>query len=1394
MVQNPFYDGSASRFQGDRTLLLQSIPANASIRKATATITPVDTSAGTDPFAETIDFKPSSGNLAATGDLGATQTLVTGTTSWVEVDFHARRTLATVEGTGFDAINGAALQVDVGAGIYVEINDAGAFRAPAPGNNPFLVKASPAPLPPLTVTRMKLTQSTAPNITRLKIRSVPTNVSLKLGGSSAFWSHPGEMSRPETTPDFAATLQTALQRFKVVNGYYAIPFVIHSDTLARFQVALEIDFVYQQSAIPAGLKDVVQSFDYGGTAKPESDVLQVAISSNVNIVSDGTAARVKGGFDETRVVFGPTGDVIPISNAALGPNISLAQAISFPSDLSVVAVDLFLGVTDRSVSLSLDVRTDLDGKPADGSLLTGPAKLSVDRPSSGQPVWASVPLAAKLQLQAVNPANNQAKRYWIVLESLDGAALWNATAAATRNPAMQRNSDGLSWRDVLDETSSKPLAAILRLRDKPANFQVPIELQAGKEEPANQTVPPVRVSLDRFAPSQSVDLTIDAELAQVVQKFLTNSKPAASGGCPQGEQLANGDFAQWQITGDAIGSAQNLAASGSAPTGGGLIVGRLAASSAGDQVIVAPDGSIGYVETVLGQESSLQTIDVLCDRLSDAIPIGNGQPGSFAIHPSGARAFATTSGSSSVMVLDLNAKKAFGSPVQFAQGSSVQLMALSPDGSKLYVVIQPPHSTGTIPPPEVDVIDTSLLVQAALGQKPAPTLRKLPLPAGMRATTIDALVPSADGQALYVLLNKALTTPSLVNLLSTANPIPLAGPAVLFAVTPDSSRAIVALNTGDIYVVDLSGGTPPKQLLKLTGTPAAIALSPDGARAFISRTDKKVDVVTLARGTASPNPITTAIESATQSIAVTPQGDRIYLTGGGNIQFIPIGFRQPADWAVTSGTVSLQCVPGAGPVMVLGGLIPPLGGGIKPPPPASDTAGSQVVPASGGCPYELSFSALAANDGAIAELLWSASDCTPLPASNPIPIPAGAGIATTSQRVRVTAPAGATQAELRFQVPAGNVAVVGQASLAGTSGTLTNANLNTLTAGKPDSWTVQAAQTAALTFVDTGTSVQITNGGSATADLFLKPAVQAGNQFLLVLQATVIQPTEPGASATKQTARLELRWFDASNSPIRPSPGLDIAPGAFDYSAAGGTVPRTAALAEIHLLVPSGMVLNIKAISLRFFQPVTIPISFVAQSPGNLTVSAMSVAYEPAASVPLPVPPGGLCPPTPPPQAAQTSHNSCFCCCCGTQRPVKNPKPTTTPGGRPGTTGTCAQCGTTLTRLGGQLTPGSTNIPTTFTYTHATAPVTTEQLVSIIESLQTSTTGQSGQLTVGELTRVTGIAQARASQLEAAGITTLQQLAGSQKETIAAILEGPGMSPDVAQTFIDQAKKLLEGI
>src|ERR1700675_2329474 len=115
------YDGGDAPSRGDRVLWLRSLPASARILRATATITPLDPSAGRDPFAETILFR------GASGDWGATKTT---TPDWVEVDVHGRQTLAAVSGTN---LVGTTLQVDLGGGAYVEVNPTGAFRAPGAG-------------------------------------------------------------------------------------------------------------------------------------------------------------------------------------------------------------------------------------------------------------------------------------------------------------------------------------------------------------------------------------------------------------------------------------------------------------------------------------------------------------------------------------------------------------------------------------------------------------------------------------------------------------------------------------------------------------------------------------------------------------------------------------------------------------------------------------------------------------------------------------------------------------------------------------------------------------------------------------------------------------------------------------------------------------------------------------------------------------------------------------------------------------------------------------------------------------------------------------------------------------------------------------------------------------
>jgi hypothetical protein len=181
------------RFEGDRLLHWRSIPANARIVSARATVRPVEVLTGS-AFAESLSFN-------GVGEFGATKTkgsLGAVTSSWIEIDFHTRRTLARLAGNFLNA----TLQVDVGGGTYVEINRAGAFRTPSDTSpaHLFPISGPSIILPALKVAKFKISNTDTsgnvePVITSISVISVPTNVSLRVGDLSPFFNHPGEMTQ-----------------------------------------------------------------------------------------------------------------------------------------------------------------------------------------------------------------------------------------------------------------------------------------------------------------------------------------------------------------------------------------------------------------------------------------------------------------------------------------------------------------------------------------------------------------------------------------------------------------------------------------------------------------------------------------------------------------------------------------------------------------------------------------------------------------------------------------------------------------------------------------------------------------------------------------------------------------------------------------------------------------------------------------------------------------------------------------------------------------------------------------------------------------------------------------------------------------------------------------------
>lgn len=554
MILRDRYPGKNTLFVGDRTLVLQSIPAGASILSARITVTPVNVEGQKGPSEDSISFAEGSdvGRVNGQQDRFATKTQVPD--RWVEVDFHGRRTLVSVDvNQRLDTI----LQVDIGGGTFIEINRNGAFKAPEDSDLFVIPGPSPTPddpdiisasLPGLTVAGFKLTNSTDddppnnPDITEITIRNVASNVSLRLGELPPFWIHLGEMIESATTPDFTELLQSVLADAKRVNGFYVVPLILHTDSPARFNIETEIEYQRQVNVLPQGLNEVVMTYDFNGPPKADADLLKVLVPANARVIPGKTGGRVIGAFEESRIIHGPVGDVVSDVSIEISPGVAQARIATLENALTASAVDFLIAPVDELVQLQLDFREDLDGKPGNHSLLQAPIEFGLDRKKASGPTWVSVTLPQGFRFEE----RVGSRRLWIIVQSLNGRAEWRANPLSDEEIGMQHSRDGgLSWRET--RLAGKGVNALFRLRHTPDRFQVPIQLQVGSGEQART------VLLDRFQPMGRVDFALDfPEVAEAFNEYLdANIKKR----CPEAEHLVNGDFAsgtlqpdEWELT------------------------------------------------------------------------------------------------------------------------------------------------------------------------------------------------------------------------------------------------------------------------------------------------------------------------------------------------------------------------------------------------------------------------------------------------------------------------------------------------------------------------------------------------------------------------------------------------------------------------------------------------------------------------------------------------------------------------------------------------------------------------------------------------------------------------------------------------------------------------------
>jgi len=1397
--------GGNAPFEGDLTFRWQTIPANAKILRATATVTPVDSKLG-GPFTELLRF------TNGTGDFGATKAGGTsGGRSWVEVDFHSRRTLAGITGS-FGAITGSTggceLQVDVGGGTYVEINQNGAFRTPSdPPDSFFRVEGSAADLPGLTVAKLKATTrdtgAPLPGFNTLRLRSVPTQVSLRVGELPPFWTHVGEMTLAETTSDFAAVLQTVLTTAKVENGFYDLPVTIHSDSIARLKINLEIEILARQDVLPKAVPEIVLPFDNSTLSKSTASELLIKVPLNSRAVVGQTSARVRGSFTETRIAFGPTGPDYPTAAIEVSPTYSQAQIfevgnkvseISADREISAVAVDLLLEALTPSARLQLDIRGDFDGKPDEIPLLPSPVEFAIEqRPEKGG-TWTSVQLPAEFLFAK---AKDKPTRYWLLLQSLEGKAAWSVieqlgkSTATTANvlPNAQRTGDGgLSWQNssliatsLRDRQATPPYVALLRLRDKPKTFKMPIKLLVGGGKNA------VEKKLDRFEPLGRVDFTLDTDLAEGINKYLSKIVPF---GLPEAEHLINPGFEQWLKVGDALTWRPGI-------NGKASIV----------AIAFAPDGTLVY----LLHRSSLRVVDVDCNQEIKEIDLSFDTAKAFVIHPNGTRAYVTNGSRLQIVNLEIGAELRPAHdlvPRNVSGGTDEQeanALALTSDGERLYVATLKPGNNISPPINEIRIIDTAKMEQQLTSGVTTSSVvdQKSVAASSEQAESPIALAVSSDANLLYLLIDRNNRHPDepsavvqildTVNFINSKSPVTVGFGATALALTPDGKRAVVTNKGSDsVSIIDTASATATS--VRVGPSPNDVALFQDGVRAYVvNESERFLSVVDINRRLVIDNITLNDATPPASLIALSPLEDQIYLTGSEGsrvLSSVQFGARVPAEWQRTSGEVRPACLPHPFHlVAVMGSTSLP-------------TSLSQVVPVVAPAAYEFSFWGIAVEPRedeppAVAEVLWLNSACGLLQTDS-LPIEAiesekdgqrseiRAGIAASAteqqpllifHRKQLTAPDGADQAEVRFSVSRNAGAIIDLVSLAATSELVANGDFQLRKNNQLVGWNLVPEQTPGFRADATAEGIQLSNPGSAqvelvqtiAAELVQTIAAESEQSFALQFQG------EATAVAPSDTPRIELRWLDAGGAATGDPTLLPILPTGLDSAIASGTAPKDSTSVEIHLVVPPKTTLHVKRVSLRHTATTTVPVKFIAEAPGDLTVSDVQISFEQSEPKAPRIGPQGLCNATPPGREPGKGGDSCYCHKCELETLMMEATAVMTEAGRPATKARCSTCKTQVVRAGGPLVAR----------VEALSPQSVGAPVMVRSAALTSTRESQAVGPAPQLTDIRGIGQARAKQLTEIGIDSVAKLAASTPETVAKI---KFITPSVAAQIISQAK------
>ena len=312
-------------------------------------------------------------------------------------------------------------------------------------------------------------------------------------------------------------------------------------------------------------------------------------------------------------------------------------------------------------------------------------------------------------------------------------------------------------------------------------------------------------------------------------------------------------------------------------------------------VSIAGAAPFAYITNYL--DNTVSVIDTATNTVTSTVPVGS-SPIGVAVTPDGTKVYVANSGANSlngeddgsVSVID-TAKNIVIATVKV--GPNPNNVAVTPDGTKVYVTssLFSYRSAGDT---FVSVIDTATNTVTAT------------VNVGVQQGAV-AITP--DGTKVYV--TKGDATVSIIDTATNTviGTVPVGNSPLGIAVTPDGSKVYVTNNwDGTVSVIDTATNTVTATVpLGRYSSPFGVAVTPDGTKVYVGDTrNNKVFVIDTATDTVTAN---VPLYGTPKGVAVTPDGTKVYViddSGDGSDDEEYNGFVSVIDVATNTVTATVR--------------------------------------------------------------------------------------------------------------------------------------------------------------------------------------------------------------------------------------------------------------------------------------------------------------------------------------------------------------------------------------------------------------------------------------------------------------------------------------------------------